>query len=42
MKLTLKQASFHINPIFRDLLLVTTAGALVAVAIVMVGFMIFH
>lgn len=32
----------HFNPIHRDLLAVMTAGLLVALALVSIGFMVFH
>jgi hypothetical protein len=32
----------HFNPIYRDLLLVTAMGLLVAFALVTVGFILFH
>jgi hypothetical protein len=42
MKVLGKFPEIHINPIYRDLLLVMVAGFLIAMAIVTIGFMIFH
>jgi hypothetical protein len=37
-----KIPGIHIDPIYRDLLMVATAGVLIAIALISVGFMIFH
>lgn len=42
MKVLGKFPEIQINPIYRDLFLVMVAGLLIAMAIVTIGFMIFH
>ncbi len=42
MKVLGKFPEIQINPIHRDLFLVMIAGILIAMAIVTIGFMIFH
>lgn len=42
MKVLGKFSEIHINPIYRDLLVVILAGVLIAMSIVTIGFMIFH
>jgi len=44
MKVSVKlpEVHIHINPIYRDLFIVTTIGVLIAMALVTIGFIIFH
>jgi hypothetical protein len=42
MKVSIKLPEIHINPIYRDLFMVMTAGLLIAMALVSIGFIIFH
>jgi len=42
MKVLNKLPEIHINPIYRDLFVVLTAGLLIAMALVTIGFIIFH
>jgi len=42
MKVLIKVPEIHIHPIYRDLFVVLTAGLLIAMALVTIGFMIFH
>jgi hypothetical protein len=39
---TFKFSGFHIEPIYRDLIMVVCAGVLIAMALISVAFMIFH
>jgi hypothetical protein len=42
MKVLHKLPEIHINPIYRDLFLVMVIGVLIAMALVSIGFIIFH
>ncbi|HEY5826608.1 MAG TPA: hypothetical protein VIT44_19710 [Cyclobacteriaceae bacterium] len=42
MKGLMKLPEIHINPIYRDLVVVMTVGLLIAMALITIGFIIFH